>query len=491
VRTFKPTPEQQLIMDVLPTGVNVKVIAPAGAGKTETLNQASRRMSGNGLFTAFNRAIIEDAKTRFPSHVDCLTTHKLAHKAIAWRYRQRLNASRSRQTAKQVAQLLGIRTPIVFPREALVVQPRQLAGLAVAAVTKFCESDRDRIRPWDVPRLDMLDPDQQAQVAEVVLPHAERIWADLRRTDRQGGGRFKFTPTHFLKLFALGRPTLAYDFLLLDEAQDTNPVVAGLFKAQTHAQLIAVGDPAQSINEWRGAIDALEGWPAERTLTLTNSFRFGQAVADEANKWLTLLGSDLRIVGAGGPSRVVDELDNPDAVLCRTNGGAATEVLNALAAGKRVALVGKSGNEIAALAEACAELQETGTTGHPELMAFTTWGQVQDYVEHDPSGGDLRPFVRVIDDQGADVVRDAMQRLVTEDQAQVVVSTAHRSKGREWPRVRVSGDFREPKDMAGEPVEPSPQEVKLAYVTVTRAKQALCTGGLSYVDARLAALTPA
>lgn len=489
--TFTPTDQQQRVMDVLPTGVNVKVIAGAGAGKTETLNQSARRMTGRGLFTAFNKDIIVDASRRFPRHVDCFTTHKLAHKAVAWRYRNRLDASRARQPNREVARLLGIRLPITFPLQALIIQPAQLAGMAVTAVTKFCESDRDQLRPWDVPRVPTLADDQQEQVASVVLPYAQRIWQDLRRTDQQGGGVFRFTPTHFLKLFALAKPVLDYDFIMLDEAQDTNPVVAGLFTAQTHAQLIAVGDSAQAINEWRGAIDALDRWPAQTTLTLTRSFRFGPAVAEEGNKWLTLLDSDLRIVGAGGPSRL-DELDNPDAVLCRTNGAVATEAIDALAAGKRVALAGKdTGRAIAELAEACAQLQETGSTWHPELAVFTSWSQVQEYVENDASGGDLRAFVRLIDNNGADVVRAAMRRLVTEDSAELVVSTAHKAKGRQWRGVRVAADFREPTDMAGNPVDASPQELRLAYVTVTRAQTVLDRGGLSWVDDRLAATTAA
>ena len=48
------------------------------------------------------------------------------------------------------------------------------------------------------------------------------------------------------------------EFLLLDEAQDTNCVLEKVFTAQRdHAQLIMVGDSAQAIYGWRGAYDVM------------------------------------------------------------------------------------------------------------------------------------------------------------------------------------------------------------------------------------------
>jgi superfamily I DNA/RNA helicase len=81
------------------------------------------------------------------------------------------------------------------------------------------------------------------------------------------------------------------------------------------------------------------------------------------------------------------------------------------------------------------------------------------------------------------VVIDTMGRLVPEQAAQVVVSTAHKAKGREWPRVRIADDFHQPK---GEDT-PIPQaEAMLAYVAVTRARLALDPDGLAWVNRWLA-----
>ncbi|GLP67164.1 hypothetical protein TUSST3_37860 [Streptomyces sp. TUS-ST3] len=73
---------------------------------------------------------------------------------------------------------------------------------------------------------------------------------------------------------------------LLDEAQDANPVVEQIFLTLgEHAQLVMVGDSAQAIYHWRGAKDVMTGFDGTQ-LALSQSFRFGPDLAQEANRWL-------------------------------------------------------------------------------------------------------------------------------------------------------------------------------------------------------------
>ena len=60
----------------------------------------------------------------------------------------------------------------------------------------------------------------------------------------------------------------------------------------------------------------------------------------------------------------------------------------------------------------------------------------------------------------------SLHELVSEDRADVVISTAHRAKGREWNNVRLQGDFLHTDDMDDE-------DLRLAYVAITRAKRTL------------------
>lgn len=70
-----------------------------------------------------------------------------------------------------------------------------------------------------------------------------------------------------------------------------------------------------------------------------------------------------------------------------------------------------------------------------------------------------------------------------EGEYDVMVSTAHKSKGLEWDRVRIGYDFPAPRqdENTGATVMPEDAEYKLAYVAATRAKKELDMGGLDYV----------
>ena len=125
-------------------------------------------------------------------------------------------------------------------------------------------------------------------------------------------------------------------------------------------------------------------------------------------------------------------------MLCRTNAKAMAEAMNAMAASSRKVAITGGGREILALAEAAITLKAGTGTSHPELFAFRTWGEVQDYAENDPGGSDLQVLVKLIDDHGPETIIDAVRRLSDERYASLIISTAHKAKGREWDTVRIA-----------------------------------------------------
>jgi UvrD/REP helicase N-terminal domain/UvrD-like helicase C-terminal domain len=294
----------------------------------------------------------------------------------------------------------------------------------------------------------------------------------------------------YLKQFALSDPQLTgWDVILYDEAQDADPCIAGIVEAQSHAQLIAVGDSAQAIYGWRGAGDFLAKLGAAHRLVLTQSWRFGPAVAEEGNAWLEVLGTGMRITG--NPARTSRLDDNPDAILCRSNAGTVEQLLKAHEAGTKVYLEG-GGGEIKQLAEAAERLQNGQRAFHPELVAFKDWSEVIDYAESDPGGSDLAVGVKLIEQYGAgEVIRAIDGTVRTGSQDELVVSTAHKSKGLEWDRVRIATDFKEPLDKkTGEPLPIPPADAMLAYVAVTRAKDTLDDAGLAWVHGHMDRMRP-
>jgi hypothetical protein len=478
----RPTPEQEAAVAAFASGDHLVLQAGAGSGKTTTLCMLADSTRRWGRYIAFNKAIADEARRTFPENVKCSTAHSLAWNAVGRRYSERLDAPR--MASAKLASMLGIHLQVQLGERKITA-----SGLCYAAqetVIRYCQSADQVIGPQHVPWLKGIGEEYlHDQLAEIVLPYAQRIWVDLQNPDR---GRVKFKPDHYLKMWALTEPVIRKNFLLLDEAQDTNPVVERVFNAQRgHAQLVMVGDSAQAIYGWRGARDVMTGFDGTE-LALSHSFRFGEGLAHEANRWLAIAGAPIRLTGSPSVDSGLDKVDKPDAILCRTNGGAMAEILTLLGAGRRVALVGR-GETLASLALAAQDLKNGRRTTHPELLLFSSWGEVQDYAEHDPDGRDLLPFVDVIDEHGVDVVLDVISRLSEETGAEVTVSTVHKAKGREWSSVRIANDFTEPEDpdnidRTGEPLPGpiDPAEARLAYVAVTRARHRLDLGGLSWIN---------
>jgi hypothetical protein len=472
----KPTEQQAAIVAVAKTGAHLVIEAGAGTGKTSTLKLLARaKPNDKGVYLAYNRSIATDAAKSFPSTVVCKTAHSFAFASVGRLYSDRLGAPR--QPARVTAQLLGINSPLVLGDDVPKLAPQQIARIVMATVDRFCQSADAEIVRRHVPLVAAFEaPAARAALAQEIVPIARRAWEDITHLR----GRLRFTHDCYLKIWQLSEPDLRADYVLLDEAQDSNPAVAAVVSGQ-RAQRILVGDRCQAIYGWRGAVDAMQSFDGQR-LYLSQSFRFGPAIADEANKWLGLLDAELRLTGYAAIDSTVQPLGTPDAILCRSNGGTLEHVMGAQSGGRRVALVG-GGREWRGYAEAAQQLLRGEPCNHPELVAFSSWAEVQDYVDQDAGGTDLKVIVKLIDKHGPVAILDVTQRLVDENEAQLIVSTAHKAKGREWETVRIADDFREPRPdpQTGE-AKIRPEDAMLAYVSITRAQNVLDRDGLAWVD---------
>lgn len=461
-REFAPTDEQMRALDLFGSGRSLKIEAGAGTGKTSTLVLLAESTERRGQYLAFNRAIVRDSADRFPRRVSCSTAHSLAYRSDP-RFPEAIRTRARRLRATDVVGILGIDAIGLDDR---VVSATYLAGYVLAAVRRFCQSADETVLARHFPTIKGIDePGSYVNnngVADAMLPVARAAWADLMSPR----GRLRFDHDHYLKAWQLSGPRIGVDYVLFDEAQDANPVMVAVVAAQTHAQIVWVGDSQQQIYSFTGAVNALASIPADDTAYLTQSFRFGPAVADVANTILDRLpDAELRLVGTESIASVVAPVAEPDAILCRTNAEAVRTVLSLQRDGRRPALVG-GGDEVVRFAKAARELQETGSTEHPELACFVSWQEVKRYVEEDEQGDDLRLLVKLVEDFGIDVILDALDRVMDERDADVIVSTAHKAKGREWEAVQLAADFPPPEKMGDE-------EWRLLYVAATRARAAL------------------
>ncbi|OPX18911.1 MAG: hypothetical protein BZ151_12040 [Desulfobacca sp. 4484_104] len=73
------TDEQRAIIAALPHHKSIKVYALAGTGKTTTLKAIAQAYpKAKMLYLAFNKAIADEAKSKFPPNVEVRTVHSLA-----------------------------------------------------------------------------------------------------------------------------------------------------------------------------------------------------------------------------------------------------------------------------------------------------------------------------------------------------------------------------------------------------------------------------
>lgn len=486
---FAPTDEQAAVVELFGQRLHLAVSAGAGTGKTSTLRLLAASAPGRpGQYVAFNRAIVEEARQRMPPNVTVSTAHSLAFRAIGRNYAHRLDGDRMRST--ELARRLKVDPLYVrYAGTTKVLQPAKLASLALRSIAVFCNSADPEPGPQHVPWLDGIDgvndrgvreSHNNRRVAEHLAPALGRAWADLLRFD----GELPYTPDCYLKAWQLGTPVVPADFILFDEAQDASPVMESIVRRQDHAQLVVVGDENQAIYEWRGAVDALSRFRADARCHLTESFRFGPAIAAVANRLLDDLGADIRLVGRGEPGRV-GAVAAPNCTLSRTNAEALRAVVTAQVQGRRVHLVGgtgKQGADLRSFVENAALLgapnkkgdkvaPPAGVPWHRDLACFTSWQEVLLYVEEDPSGTELKLWVGLIEEFGTSAILGALTSLVDEPAADVVVSTAHKAKGREWPTVALAGDF---------PDSYEPPELRLLYVACTRAERELDNRAVGY-----------
>lgn len=577
--SFPPTQQQQDVIDAVLGGLNTLVQAKAGAGKTSTLRAIARRLklsrpNDKVGYIAFNKTVQLEANATMPNNVEARTGHSVAHKWSPDWMKDRADASNAIRRPGEVARHLGIFEPISVNGKAF--SPTDQAMAVTRTIDTFANSAED------APSRDHLPDSVKAMpeaVQDAIVGKAVQAWDDLSNQN----GRLRMTLDHMRKHWALSRPDFSKSgsglnrpvkVLFLDEAQDTPPVLAKVIADQKNVQKVIVGDADQAIYGFTGATDYLSSAQGDVELPLNKSWRFGPEVADMGNRFLQLLKSPGRVVGGGARSKIVEGMQDADAVLVRSNGGMLGEIAKELEAGRTVGVPKGTKKDLESLVESAHYLRGSGgapTKMHDDLAAFRTWAE---FLEEEQKGDDptLSKIKRMVDTYGLQGMEELISRVVetgevgldgvtfenhpagliaggntwavasmtprgtrtyfsqagfrwTEhpdglkiesgqnegqplkvwiangNEAQrerklaklrelaaapdpdVVISTAHKSKGLEWGRVRIGDDFRGPKvDEDGKVTEmPKPEELRLAYVAVTRAEKELDAGSLGWV----------
>jgi hypothetical protein len=465
---LRPSPEQQAIIAarLADPGGSLRVLAFAGSGKTTALRLLAAADPTPVLYLAYNKSTQRDAQGRFPAHVACRTMHSLAFRAM--RIFEQQHRLEHKLTGRELAEMLAIPT-----LDGL--RPSFWGHCVLTTVRRFTHGTAREI---DAGHLPPLPPGTDR--AELVIALARKLWAKMR----DPADEVPLEHDAYLKMWHLegARLPAGAELLYVDEAQDANPVTLAILQAQRRPT-VWVGDPWQSIYRFRGSVNAMRMIAAPQR-PLSRSWRFGEELAGIARAILAHTTEPPALTFRGNPGTTTllgPVVRPPCAVLCRTNAG----VFEAAIRGRdRIHIVG--GVEPLArlvlggwrlyLGEPVSEV--------PSLARFRSWDELLEEAAEarDP---ELRFLVQVIAQHGRalpGLVADLRRRAVAHPAAaERVLSTAHKAKGLEWPRVQLADDFPRLDELhavnrdglAHLTPEERDQELHLLYVAATRARQQL------------------
>jgi hypothetical protein len=489
------TPEQSRAViagSTLPAGAHLRVRAGAGTGKTTTLVGVARaRENQRGLYLAFNADIAREARLKFDqTNCRAVTFHALCLAAASPEMSG--EAARRYQVKGDVLQHPAF-ARIGFPR-LMGWSTYKLALAMLRTVSIFCASDEPSVTTLHAREALIAETgDPETLKGEFPRERALRAISAFARPLAVAAREFfeaKIAEGHFshevyLKLVAL-RPDLCArafggaEYLIVDEAQDLNPVQIQLLR-QSGRSIVAVGDAAQAIYAWRGAISALEKLPGD-TAHLSNSFRFGPDIAALANKVLRAspegdLGVQVTGVGGSVPQNYAGARY---AVLCRTNAAILDEATGLGTAGHSYH-IDRSDQLRAEIQSALAifrgDLREVTV---PEFRAFSTWAEL---AEEASGNRNVEQIVKIIEEDRAGEALAVLNASQPAEQARVTLMTGHRSKGLEFPVVKMAADWvglrdlaervKEARDSSPKHLIAATQEYNLLYVAFTRAMQRL------------------
>ena len=332
-----------------------------------------------------------------------------------------------------------------------------------------------------------------------------KLFQELSRAIRNG--ELSYTHSFYLKEYQLLRkhPEIdqKFDCILLDEAQDTNPVTMGIVNDVTCSKIL-VGDSNQSIYAFRGAVNALATFQADETLYLTCCFRCNQPIVDRANYFLRKYDPTEHSFRAMRSNRPDGKSKRQSAaIIARTNSGlisAFEELLRDHSLSYQDIIFTRPPSEI--FAPSLNVLKFQAGADARELAApfryfkrFDDIFDLKNYAE-DTSSYEVMMAIKLVEDYGHSIFglyekanQCAVCNFTTSDNKTVTLTTAHSSKGLEFDEVALLGDFTRLADIQDEMktliqdgapagdinsvAQSLYEETNLYYVALTRARSVL------------------
>lgn len=467
---MKLTPQQQAVISHI-SNLSPKssskdrlllVSSIAGSGKTALLKAIAKTVPHtNGIMIAYNKSIAAASKKAFPKTTNCLTTHALAYKATVVPYNLKVGFFDYKSVKEKL--------------------PYESKCKVVSYLREFCLSSY----------LSFDEFAENSTIDKKLVPLVNKY------LNLMEAGSIDVTHDFYLKMFhiLLAGNHINYepfDFVLLDEAGDVNPVTAEIFQLLPTDLRIAVGDPHQNIYSFNYTINCFSTLAdIGTTFYLSKSFRVPDTLAVQVQAFCNAyLDKDMEFIGVP----VKDKTITTRGFISRTNSSLIAEMIKLNKSNTPYSLVRKA-SEIFKLPMMISTMRKGGYVSNPQYTHiqrdFDEWFK-DDTLQKVHSSAlnyisslydDDLPLVnaiRVVQQHGRQGITEAYFEAKKHERTKYnyTLTTAHSSKGLEFDEVTLADDLNNSVAEiatfldANPDVEPLPEQreaLNLYYVSCTRA----------------------
>jgi DNA helicase-2/ATP-dependent DNA helicase PcrA len=492
---FPPSPHQQAVLNWVQTGQgSANVIAVAGAGKTSTILLIVPVIPEDQevLLVAFGKKIalelearlnlLRQATGRAFANVKVTTAHSYGFGVLC---RSKFNGRRARVDGRKLTNLAA---------QKFTGEDYEIYGDFAAQLVNFAKGEgigaitADSEQAWFnlVYHHDIILDGEGDERRGVELARQLLRWSN-EQAERDAV--IDFADQLYLPLLWKCRFN-QYDFILADEAQDTNLVRRAIFRLSLKSRtgrLIAFGDPRQAIFGFTGAShDSLDQIKADFhsiELPLTVSFRCSQAVVAYAKEIVPYIeASSTAPIGAVlelAEGDVARTLTGQDAIVCRNTAPLVEMAYKLIARGIPCHILGREigtglvrlirtqkADDLIDLDHKLQEYLDRETTKYLARGEDRKVDVVTDRVNCIRNISDNLPAGATV----ADLCKKLETMFDDDDKKPILtLSTIHKAKGLEYPKVALLRPELIPSKWARLPHQLKEEE-NLDYVARTRAQ---------------------
>ena len=490
------TKEQEKIINS--QELSFKINAVAGSGKTTTLLEYAKKNSHlKILYLAYNKSLQISLQEKLKEYnipnMHLSTIHALAYNKIrAYDYNLVSDLKNS-----VIEKVITIHESQVNQRS--YYPSNEYTALIKDLVNFYCNSSLIEL---DNKLLDTYkkQSDLSVKILELLSKNEKKVLEHLKTILTNMKNKI-IDSTHdfYLKMFYLNKKlssNLNYDLILVDEAQDISDVMIGIIENQ-NCRRVYVGDSFQQIYTFRFATNALNKIDLP-SYELTKSFRFADDYARTLQIHLNRLyeindSNLLKITGIETTTKIGKEFIDFNKQICviaRSSFGLMQQIVHFIQDKKKIFFEGGY-NSYSFMNQTVYSIfylkqKKNEKITIDEIKEFETINELEQFAK-DTKNQDYLNIIKFINTYGDNIfeINKKIKDLLVTDKkdADIIFTTAHKSKGLEYEQVIMADDFITKKDIFNTKNKLSYQrineELNIYYVASTRVKSTIVLADLN------------